>query len=473
MLSLPARPPGMTITHWLYQELRQAILDGRLRRGASLPTTRALASEHGISRRIVVEAFDRLRDEGYLQAQVGVGTRVNDNLPEDYLARTSAVPLKRLRKAVMDNQPPLTLHGWPIRPFRAFEPALSEFPMEIWARLTARCMRQTSRAILAGGDPAGAHALRDAIAEYLGTSRGVSCTADDIIVTSGSQQGLDLLARVLLRADDAVWVEDPAYIDAVEIFRLTGAKIVPVPVDAHGLDPQIGRARCPRPKAIYLTPAHQFPLGVSLGLDRRLDLLQWTRRERIAVIEDDYDSEFRYSGKPIPALKALAGAEHIFLVGTFSKCLFPSLRLGYIVVPDAWRDPVLRVRRLVERYPTGLPQLVLASFITDGHFGRHLRRMRELYAGRLEFLRSEVSSRLAGMLEIADVEAGLNTPAYLLSAMTSQQAAERARHRNLEVWPLDRYALARKDIRGLLLGFAALNRRQIRKGVVELARALE
>jgi GntR family transcriptional regulator/MocR family aminotransferase len=316
-------------------------------------------------------------------------------------------------------------------------------------------------------------ALREAIAEYLGAARAVTCSADDIIVTSGAQQGLDLLARVLLRPDDPVWVEDPAYIDAVEIFRLTGAKIVPVPVDEHGIDPSIGRTRCPRPKLIYLTPAHQFPLGVSLRLDRRLELLHWAQREQAVIIEDDYDSEFRFAGKPLPAIKGLAGSEHVFLLGTFSKCLFPALRLGYIVVPDAWRDAVLRLRRQVERYPPGLPQLALASFIAEGHFARHLRKMRELYAGRLATLRSAVSSQLGGLLEIPNIEAGLNTPAYLLTSMTSKDAVARARRRDLEVWPLDRYALARDDVRGLLLGFAALTDKQLRVGVTELARALE
>lgn len=473
MLSLPHRPPGTTITQWLYEELRRAMLDGRLRRGASLPTTRALAAEQGVSRRIVVEVFERLRDEGYLRARVGVGTQVSENLPEDHLpGPVSRAPRPRSKNPAADLAAH-TVHGWPIRPFRAFEPALSEFPIDLWARLTSRCLRRAGGTILAGGDPTGLHALREAIAEHLGTSRGVRCAADDIIVTSGSQQGLDLLARVLLRPDEAVWVEDPAYIDAVEIFRLTGARIVPVPVDEHGIDPAVGRRRCPQPKVVYLTPAHQFPLGMSLRLDRRLELLRWTRREKTVLIEDDYDSEFRFSGRPIPAMKGLAESDHAFLIGTFSKCLFPSLRLGYIVTPERWREPLIRLRRQVERYPPALPQLVLASFIAEGHFARHLRRMRELYAGRLALLRSEIRSRLDGVLRLPEIEAGLNTPAYLQTSMTSREAAERARRRNLEVWPLDRYALARKDLRGLLLGFAALSERQIRKGVTELARALE
>jgi GntR family transcriptional regulator/MocR family aminotransferase len=473
MFVIPPRRPGTTLTQWLYEELRRAILDGRLRRGASVPTTRSLASEYGISRRIVVDVFERLRDEGYLQARVGSGTRVSENVPEDFLVAASSGSRKKRGSVAVENLAPRALHGWPMRPFRAFEPALTEFPVDLWARLSGRCLRRMTKAGLAGGDPAGLLGLREAIAEYLGSSRGVDCSADDIIITSGAQQGLDVLARVLLRPDDKVWMEDPGYIDAAEIFQLTGAKIVPVPVDEHGLDPNAGRAKCPRPKAVYLTPAHQFPLGVTLRLDRRLDLLQWARRERVLIIEDDYDSEFRYSGQPIPAIKGLAGSEQVFLMGTFSKCLFPALRLGYLVVPDRFREAVLKLRRQIERYPAGLPQIVLASFMTQGHFARHLRKMRGLYAERLAALRHEVKSRLDGVLEIPDIEAGLNTPAYLLNTLTSSAAAERARRRNLEVWPLDRYAFARRDIRGLLLGFAALNERQIRKGVAELALALD
>jgi GntR family transcriptional regulator/MocR family aminotransferase len=472
MFPLPPRKSGTTITRWLYEELRQAILDGRLPRGASLPTTRALAAEYGISRRIAVGVFDRLRDEGYLNARVGAGTRVSENVPEDYWIAAAPSSSSKRRKTRVENREPYTVHGWPVRPFRAFEPALSEFPTELWARVTGRCLRRMSKANLAGGDPAGLASLREAIAGYLGSSRGVACTADDIIVTSGAQQGLDMLARVLLRPGDAVWVEDPAYMHAVEIFRLAGARIVPVPVDAHGLDPDIGRARCPEPKAIYLTPAHQFPLGVSLRLDRRLALLQWARRQSVHLIEDDYDSEFRFSGRPMPAIKGLAGAGQVFLVGTFSKCLFPSLRLGYMVIPESWRDALLGLRRQIERYPPALPQLALASFIEEEHFGRHLRKMRELYAARLQALRGEIASRLGGLLRLPDIEAGINTPAYLLNSMTSAEAAERATQENLEVWPLDRYCLERNDIHGLLLGFAALTEAQIRDGVARLARAL-
>jgi GntR family transcriptional regulator / MocR family aminotransferase len=466
-LVLSPRSPNVTITHWLYEELRRAVLDGRLGRGAAIPPTRSLASDYGVSRRIVVNVFDQLRDEGYLTAKVGAGTRVSDNIPEDFLA-----PSRPKRQQATDPAGIDVFYRRPIRPFRPIEPALSEFPIDVWGRLAGRCLRTVSTAVLAGGDPAGHRPLREAISAYLGSSRGVSCSPDQIVITSGTQQALDLLARVLLRPGDNVWVEDPGYSGAVDTFRLAGAKIVPVPVDEYGLNFDHGRAKCPTPRAIYLTPAHQFPLGATLRLDRRLELLQWTRRNNALILEDDYDSEFRFSGRPVPAMKGLAGSEHVFLMGTFNKSLFPALRLGYVVVPDPWLDAVLNLRRQVEFYPPGLSQLVLASFISEGYFAKHLRRMRELYGARLAALRHDMESYLAGALKLPEIQAGLNTPAFLLNGMTSLEASKLAQLRNLEAWPLDRFAIARKDLRGLILGFAAFNEREIRSGVMELSRAL-
>jgi GntR family transcriptional regulator/MocR family aminotransferase len=471
-LALDERPPGTTLTQWLYEELRRAILDGRLRRGANIPPTRHLAGQYSVSRRIVVNVFDQLRDEGYLDARVGAGTRVSENVPEDYLASSARPQLARTKPTRPADPAPEPFYRRPVRPFRAIEPALSEFPTALWARLAARCIRRVSTAVLAGGDAAGHRPLREAIAEYLGASRAVSCFPEQVVITSGTQQSLDLITRVMLRSGDRVWLEDPGYTGAADAFRLAGSKIVPVPVDDHGLDPDRGRAKCPLPRAVYLTPAHQFPLGATLRLDRKLDLLRWSRQDRILIIEDDYDSEFRFSGRPVPAMKGLAGSEHVVLLGTFNKCLFPALRLGYMVVPDAWLDPVLKMRRQMERYAPVLSQVVLAAFLAEGHFAKHLRLMRELYGARLAALRSDAKRYLEGVLELPPIEAGMNTPAFLRNGMSSRQAADRAAGRNLEVWPLDQFTIARKDPRGMVLGFAAFNEREIRRGVTELARAL-
>jgi len=466
-LALFKRHSGVTLTHWLYDELRRAILDGRLRRGAALPATRKLAAEYGVSRRIVVNVFQQLRDEGYVVARIGAGTQVSESVPEDFLA---ASPRRKQRSGTPVQN--ADFYRRPVRPFRAIEPALAEFPVDVWGRLAGRCVRTVSTSVLAGGDVAGYGPLREAIADYLGASRGVACSPEQVVITSGTQQSLDLLARVLLRPGDHVWVEDPGYSGAVDTFRLAGAKIVPVPVDEHGIDVSRGRSKCPQPRAVYLTPAHQFPLGATLRLDRKLDLLRWTRQSGALVIEDDYDSEFRFSGRPVPAMKGLEGSEHVFLLGTFNKSLFPGLRLGYVVTPHAFLDALLNLRRLVERYPPALSQVVLAAFISAGYFAKHLRRMRELYGARLAALRHDVERYMGGLLALPEIHAGLNTPGFLLNGMSSREAAERAAGRNLEVWPLDLFSIARKDLRGLVLGFAPFNEREIRAGVIELARAL-
>ncbi|MBS1876208.1 MAG: PLP-dependent aminotransferase family protein [Acidobacteria bacterium] len=462
-IALPTRPKGSTITQWLYDELRRAILEGRLRRGAALPPTRRLAQDYVISRRIVVNVFNRLRDEGYLETRAGSGARVSASLPEDYTPPRPPKPAAR---------PSLPTRPARIRPFRPVEPALAEFPIETWARLTARITKSLGLAHLAAGSPAGEPALREAIAAHLGASRGVACHPAQIVIVSGAQQGLDLLARALLRPGDKVWMEDPGYIEAAEIFRRAGAAIVPVPVDADGLDFAAGLKACPRPRAVYLTPAHQFPTGVTLALPRRLEILNWARRHNVAIFEDDYDSEFRFSGRPLPAMKGLPGADQVCLVGTFNKALFPALRLGYLALPDQWLDPLLRLRSLVERHPAVLPQQVLAAFIDQGQFATHLRRMRRLYADRLQALRQEIGHHLEGVLELPEIEAGLNIPARLLNGMSSTEAAESAANHDVEVWPLDRFSLSRRRHPALLLGFAAFDRRAIRRGAAALAQAL-
>jgi GntR family transcriptional regulator/MocR family aminotransferase len=471
-LTLADRRPDVTLTRWLYEELRRAILEGRLPRGAPLPPTRTLAQAYKFSRRIAVNVFDQLRDEGYLTARTGSGTTVSDRIPEDFLP-----PQRRLQvrpKPASASTGDADFYRRPIRPFRPIEPDLSEFPNDIWARVTARAIRGASTALLAGGDAAGYRPLREAIAAYLGAARGVACTPDHICITSGTQQSLDLLSRTVLRRGDRVWVEDPGYPDAVAAFRSAGAKIVPISVDEHGMTFAHFRSGggVKKPSAVFLTPAHQFPLGSVLRLDRRLDLLRWTGQHGIAVFEDDYDSEFRFAGKPVPAMKGLSGADHVFLLGTFNKSMYPAIRIGYVVVPDNWVDPVQKLRRQVDRYAAGLPQAALAAFISEGHYMRHLRRMRELYGARLDALQSEARRHLAGLLTLPEIQAGLNTPAYLLNGMTSQRACSLARKLDIEAWPLDRFAIERTDLHGLVLGFAAFNERAIRAGAIALSRAL-
>jgi GntR family transcriptional regulator/MocR family aminotransferase len=467
-LTLNERPAHVPLTRWLREELRRAILDSRLPPGTRLPATRDFARQYGVSRGTAVIAFEQLQAEGYLRGRVGAGTFVDERLPERHTgARRPPAVARRL---------PAPLTGLTLfhtaRPFRCYEPAIAEFPVDIWARIASRRLRQVSAALLAGSGTRGYGPLREALAGYLGSSRGVNCTADRIMIVSGVQQALDLLARLLVRPGDAVWMEDPGYFGATTAFRNAGARIVPVPVDEHGVSVSQGRRACYNAKGAYLTPAHQFPLGVTMPLERRLAVLAWAREAGAFLIEDDYDSEYRFEGRPAPALQGLDKSGSVILVGSFNKLLFPALRLGYIVAPASLVDPLLALRFGTDHHAGGLDQAILCDFIVDGHLGRHIRRMRELYAGRLGALQEGGRKYLDGLLEISHIQAGLCTTGFLRNGMTSREAEEAAAAHKIETMGIDRFALRRTDVQGLVLGFAAFDEKQIRQGITGLASAL-
>jgi GntR family transcriptional regulator / MocR family aminotransferase len=471
-LTLNERPAHVALTRWLHEELRRAILDGRLRPGTQLPATRDFARQYGVSRGTAVTAFEQLHAEGYLRSQVGAGTFVDERLPEHAGAGGRA---KRPRAVARRLPAPLTgltlFHT--ARPFRCHEPAIAEFPVDIWARIASRRLRRVSASQLAGRDTRGYGPLREALAGYLGASRGVNCSADRIVMVSGVQQALDRLARLLVKRGESVWMEDPGYFGATTAFRNAGARIVPVPVDEHGLSISQGRAACRAAKGAYLTPAHQFPLGVTMPLERRLAVLAWAREAGAFLIEDDYDSEYRFEGRPAPALQGLDKSGSVVLVGSFNKLLFPSLRLGYIVAPPALVDPLLAFRFGTDQHAAGLDQAILCDFIVEGHMGRHIRRMRELYAGRLAALQDGGRKYLDGLLDISRIQAGLYTAGFLRNGMTSRQAEDRAAALKIETMGIDRFALRRTDVHGLVLGFGAFDESQIRRGLTSLATALE
>lgn len=480
-LAVRERPPGTALFEWIYREIRSAILEGRLKRGMRLPSTRGLAKRYGVSRGTVVTAFDQLYSEGYLEGNVGLGTFVNTLLPEDLLqARLSrnsaAVPAKVSRSLSQYAQrlvsaPPGRLQ--PARAFRAAEPALDVFPLALWAQMTSRRLRRATRSLLADVDPQGYWPLREAIASYLGSARGVRCSTNQVIVVAGIQQGLDLTARLVLDPGDPVWVEDPCFFGVPAMFRALGAKIVPVPVGASGLDVGEGRRRCDRAKLAYVTPAHQFPLGVTMSADQRLALLDWARRTGGLIFEDDYDSEYRYSGRPIPALQGIDRSDSVLFAGSFSKVLFPSLRLGYLVVPDSLVDRFSAARFAMDRHSSVIDQAVLCDFITEGHFARHIRRMRELYARRLAVLRESVQHRLAGLLGIPEIEAGVHTVGWLREGISAEAVASAAADQKVEAVPVSRFALKARMPEGLFLGFGAVDDREILRGVDCLASVLE
>jgi len=389
-LSLPAPPAGASLYRWLYEELRSAILEGRLRPGTRLPASRDLAEAYRLSRATIVTAFDQLKSEGYVEGRSGSGTYVSQVLPEQLLDVRGPRAEKRLphRRVSLSSyarrlQPFRGSSPRPIRAFRANQPALDLFPAALWAQVAARRLRRVSTNLLAGGEALGYRPLREAVADYLNTSRGVKCVADQVLILSGAQEALDRSARILLNPGEPVWMEEPGYPGAAVVFRAVGARICPVPVDAEGLDLERGRKRWKAPRLVYVTPAHQFPLGVTMSLRRRLALLEWARRSGTLIFEDDYDSEYRYSGRPVPALQGLDRSGVVIFAGSFSAVLFPALRLGYLVVPPEMVDVFAAAESVSTHHPPLLEQAVLCDFITEGHFARHIRRMRELYAERL------------------------------------------------------------------------------------------
>jgi GntR family transcriptional regulator/MocR family aminotransferase len=479
-LSLPS-PAGRNLYRWVYEELRSAILEGRLRPGSRLPATRDLAKAYRVSRPTVVTAFEQLKGEGYVEGRTGSGTFVCKILPDQLLQVGRTRPEKRLpHRRVQLSAYARRLHPFfpssapkIVRAFRANQPALNVFPAALWSQVAARRLRRVSAGLLAGGESLGYRPLREAVADYLNTSRGVKCSSDQVLIVSGAQEALDRTGRVLLDAGEHVWMESPGYPGAVRAFQALGARIQPVPVDDEGLDPSAGTQRRPRARLVYVTPAHQYPLGVTMSLRRRLALLEAARRSGMMIFEDDYDSEYRYSGRPVPALQGLDRSEVVIFAGSFSAVLFPALRLGYMVVPESMVDVFAAAGSVSTHHPPLLEQAVLCDFIAEGHFARHVRRMRELYAERLAVLLESTREKLSDVLEISNVEAGLQTIGWLKSQLNAEAAAARAIEQDVEVIPLNRYAWGRTRNQGLVLGFAAVDPPEIKRGVDQLAVALD
>jgi GntR family transcriptional regulator/MocR family aminotransferase len=467
----------------LYEGIRRAILSGRFAAGMKLPATRLLAAELGVSRNTIVNGYEQLLAEGYLVGRLGSGTYVAPTLPEELLQthaqhQAARRPLRRGRLVARRGaalaaapRPVAPRVGLP-KPFRPGVPALDAFPVELWLRLTKKYTRRMLAELCDYGAPAGYRPLREAIAGYLQAARGVCCDADQVIVVNGAQHALDLAARVLLDPGEAAWVEDPGYIGARGALLGAGVRVVPVAVDSEGLDVSGAERRDRGARLCYVTPSHQYPLGVTMSLPRRLALLDWASRTGAWIVEDDYDSEFRYAGRPLAALQGLDRDQRVLYVGTFSKVLFPALRLGYLVAPPDLVDAFVAARALADHHSPTLSQAVLAEFIADGHLARHIRRMRKLYAERQVALLQAVHRALDGCVSVAAAEAGLHLVGWLADGMDDREASRRAASHGVEAPPLSAYGVERGARGGLLLGYAATAPRHIREGVHRLAAAL-
>ena len=485
-VTLPLDPhSGATLQRQVYDGLRAAILAGRLRPGSRLPSTRSLAADLAVARNTVTAAFGQLVAEGYAESRVGAGTVVACALPDDLTKVAARLALDSASRSERSH-PRISRRGRSLsearsccnfatlrRPFQPAWPALDDVPLALWWRLAARVGRRLGRDLLGHGDPAGYPPLREAIAAYVAMSRGVRCAAEQVMVTSGSQQAMFVAAQVLLDPDDAAWVEDPAYPGTVNALQAAGARLVPIPVDAEGIDIRFGEEQGRAPRVVAVTPSHQYALGVTMSLARRLELLRVARRARAWVLEDDYDSEFRYSSRPIPALQGLDKDGRVIYLGTFSKTLFPALRLGFAVVPVDLVGTFSAARSVMDVCSPLLEQAVLAEFITAGYFERHLRRMRALYAERQQVLVAECRRHLAGLLELAPSGAGLQCVGWLERGVDDRVATRAAAAHDVQVTPVSRYTLGRFSRPGLLLSFGGFEPHEIRAGVERLAKALQ
>ncbi|HEY8023177.1 MAG TPA: PLP-dependent aminotransferase family protein [Burkholderiaceae bacterium] len=450
--------------------IRQALHSGQVTQGERLPASRVLAADLGVSRVTVEAAYGQLEAEGYLRRQVGGGTFAA-------LAPVAGrVSVKPRSVATLSRRGDTIVAGGGCRDtrtpsaFAGASPDLSAFPLDTWNKLGNRVARREGRDLLGYGDPQGLARLRAAIAHYLNQSRGVRCSADQVLVLTSSQQALQLIATLLLDAGDTVWVEDPGYEGARTAFSAAGAHLAAVPVDADGMDlaqAPVGAA----PRLIYLTPSHQYPTGTSLSLVRRMALLDMAQNRRCWIVEDDYDSEFHYDGRPLPSLQGLDRHDRVLYVGTFSKVLFPALRLAYLVLPPALIEAFTLARTVQDGHTTQVAQAVTAAFIEDGHFAAHLRQMRQLYRSRRDLLHDELTRQLAGWLDVAPTSGGLKMAGWLPRGKELPSTREAARLGVATPGMSKLFLGPARD--GWLLGFAALDNASIRSGVEALARVAQ
>jgi GntR family transcriptional regulator/MocR family aminotransferase len=466
----------------LYQQLRQAIISRRLPSGTRLPATRLLAEELGCSRNTILGAFEHLVAEGYLEGRVGSGTYVADVLPDDVtlpvglgVARSNTVcTLELSRRGRL-----LTLTMPSERePHKAFAPScpdVSLFPFETWEKVS-RIWRSPPRSLLTQSDPRGYGPLRETICNYLRTARMIDCRPEDVIITTGAQNGIDMAARLLLDPQDLVWVEDPGYPGLRSALSAADTLVIPVPVDAEGLSLSEGAKTGTRPRMIVVAPSHQYPLGVTMSLQRRLELLAFAEEADCWIIEDDYDNEFRYSGHPPAALRGLDGGERVIYVGTFSKVLFPSLRLGYLVVPSRISDRFTLARAGLDLQPPILAQPIVDAFIREGFFSAHVRRMRSIYRNRQAALVEAAEKHLSEVLTVCPHTSGMHLlgrfSPELSGRLRDDEASKRAAGGRVIAPPLSSFYADHRDGSALVLGYAAVDEKAIFAATRRLAQAL-
>lgn len=454
----------------IMQHMRQAIGSGELKAGDRVPSTRALATSLGVSRGTILDVFDQLTAEGYLEAAVGSGTRVaagllhqawpappgqDEDAPvlEPHAARLSALGRALAPQAAV--------------PFAIAVPAGAAAPDATWQRLGNRV--RASRAAAPAGylDPRGIHELRAAVAEHVRLARAVHCTPDQVIITSGTQQGLYLSAQVLLARGGRAWAEDPAYPGVTAVLNHLGVSTARIPVDEHGIDVAWATEACPDARAAFVTPSHQYPLGMPMSMERRVALLNWAQQNHAWLVEDDYDSELRYAGHPFPSLQGLAPSRVVYL-GTFSKVLFPSLRLGYAIVPRPLVGSYLGARALIDRHPPAADQHVLAAYMRAGHFEAHIRRIRIVYGDRRSALIAAVGRHLAGIATLQSGDQGMHIVLWLPSHVGDVHIAVQAAAAGIAVRPISPMYAVAPGRSGLMLGFGGFTAGELEAATLQL-----
>jgi GntR family transcriptional regulator/MocR family aminotransferase len=476
------RSTSIPLHRQLYSSLRHAVLQGRLTAGSRLPSSRFMAREVGVSRLTIVSAIDQLVAEGYLESKRGAGTFVADVLPPagaDFRRRAGSSQAERpavLSRRAQSLAGLATLQrGHLCEPSHAFclgATAVDAFPRREWLRAVASACRSLSSEALGYGHPFGYLPLRSAIASYLGQARGVECTADQVLILSSTQQAIDLSIRVLANPGDPMWLEDPGYGGARGAAAAGGCEIVPVPLDEQGLSFTSGPVERP-PRLVYVTPSHQFPLGLTMTLPRRLALVEWARSIGAMILEDDSSSEFRHTGQPLAALQGLDRDGRVLYIGTFNKILFPALRLAYVVVPAGLIEPFTLARGFADGHSPIIDQAAVARFMEEGHFARHISRMRIAYRERQNALVEALRRKLAGAVEPQPAETGLHLVGWLPPDADENAIAERAACFGVAVQPLVRFRISAHLQPGLVLGFGAVPPERVGSAVDRLAMALD
>ncbi len=473
-------------------QLRESIWRGVLRPGERLPSTRVLAKQLNVGRNTVINAYEQLTAEGFLVTKKGDGTRVT----QDFEKRKKP-PITKLKSKPKKSENKNSELPWPLaepqlsmryknhaalyrqsqvkypsaRPFRAQLPDVSAFPAKVWAQLTNRRLRSDTSGWLLQAPSQGYEPLREAIAGYLGAARGITTNHQHISVTAGAQQGIELLAKMLVNPGDVVVFEDPGYTPAMTVFEMMGATVISIPIDESGLDVKKLLSLKERVKIIYTTPASHFPLSVSLSQARRKTLIEWAQTNNCMIIEDDYNGEYRYSGRPAATLYEQCNSNHVIYMSSFSKLLFPGLRLGFLVTPEQFVAPLNKLRWLLDRHSPGLEQAVLTDFINEGHFSRHLRKMRTLYLQRQKYLLAAAAEHLNGIMVVPPLDGGLHLIGWLQEEINERDLLKVADTARVELTPTSLYQRLPVKRSGVLMGYAAYSEKQLLDGVLALKNA--